>query len=47
MEGQSQKRGVRFPEATKGELEQSSRGSEVCVIHQTSGESNFINNESL
>lgn len=46
MEGQSQKRGVRFPEAAKGEPEQNSGGSEVCVIYQTSGEKVSVNKQS-
>ena len=46
MEGQSQKRGVRIPEADGDESGQYPGGSTDCVIHRTSGEEHSINNQS-
>lgn len=46
MEGQSQKRGVKIPEANGGKSEQYSEGSTGCVIHRTSGEEQTVNNQS-
>lgn len=46
MEGQSQKRRVRLPEANVGESERNSEGSTECVNHRTSGEEHTINNQS-
>lgn len=45
MEGQSQKRGMKTPEATGGEPEQYSEGSTACVIHPTSGKNHSVKNQ--
>lgn len=46
MEGQSQKRRAKIPEANGGELGRNPGGPADCVIHPTSGRENSINNES-
>lgn len=46
MKGQSQKRGTKLPEANGGEPGQYPGGSTECVIHQTSGKENPVNNQS-
>jgi len=46
MEGQSQKRRVKPPEATGGEPGRNPEGSTDCVIHPTSGEEQTVNSQS-
>lgn len=46
MEGQSQKRRVKLPEADGGEPGRNPEGPTDCVIHRTSGEDHSTNNQS-